>query len=156
MCAPSASVRASRSGGYLIDALFDPYPTFVGYARLIEAIDREREAYEGLSVRAAKDITVGTEVFAVRFGFGPPGLTFRADISKSWGSTDEDVINDVYERCQLYGGYPRLLIDAHQYSAFLGAEKFGILADVVVRTGMRVKEEPSMSVLFQPFGAFGK
>jgi len=73
-----------------------------------------------------------------------------------WGSNNDDVINDVYSKCQLYGGYPKALIDAHQYSAFLGSDKLLLLADLVVRTGLTVKEQPSLGVLFQPFGAFGK
>jgi hypothetical protein len=139
-----------------IDAIFDPYPTFVGYAPLRDIFERERSAYEHLNMRPPEDITVGTELFAVRFGLGPPGITFRVDTSKCYGSTDRDIINDVYNKCQIYGGYPKLLIDAHQYSTFLGGEALNILADLVVRTGLRVKEQPSMGVLFEPFGTFGK
>jgi hypothetical protein len=83
-------------------------------------------------------------------------LTYRVDISKSYGSTDADVINTLYNKCPIYGGYPKHLIDAHQYSTFMGGEALSLLADLVVRTKMKVKEDPSMNVLFQPFGAFGK
>jgi len=139
-----------------IDGLFDPYPTFVGYAPLKAVLEAERSAYEQLNARPPGDITVGTELFAARFGLGPPGVTFRVDTSKCYGSLDQDIINDVHNKCQIYGGYPRPLIDAHQYSTFLGGEALNLLADLVVRTGLRVKEQPSMSVLFEPFGTFGK
>ncbi len=158
ICAISKRSRISI-GGLPIDSLFDVYPTFVGYAPLLPALKAERQAYERLKARktrASEDITAGTELFAARFGFGPPGLTFRVDVSKSWGSSDEDVINDVYNKCQIYGGYPKPLIDAHHYSTFLGGDALMLLADLAVRANLRVKEEPSMSVLFQPFGAFGK
>jgi hypothetical protein len=143
-------------GGIPIDMLFDSYPTFVGYAPLMEVMEVERHAYEQQNMRAPEDITAGTEVFAARFGFGPPGITFRVDTSKSWGSTDVDIINDVYNKCQIYGGYPKPLIDAHQYSSFLGGEAVNLLADLVVRTNLRVKEQQSLGVLFEPFGSFGK
>ena len=155
VCAISKRSRITI-GGLPIDSLFDPYPTFVGYAPLLKALEQERLAYEHLNMRPPGDITQGTEVFAARFGFGPPGVTFRVDVSKCWGSDNDDVINDVYSKCQLYGGYPKALIDAHQYSAFLGSDKLLLLADLVVRTGLTVKEQPSLGVLFQPFGAFGK
>lgn len=155
VCALSKRSRITL-GGVPIDSLFDAYPTFVGYTSLLSAFRAESNAYARTGGRLPEDITAGTEIFAARFGFGPPGLTFRVDVSKSWGSTDSDVINDVYSKCQMYGGYPKPLIDAHQYSSFLGGEALNLLADLVVRTNLRVKERPSMDVLFQPFGAFGK
>jgi NurA domain len=155
VCAISKRSRISI-GGIPIDSLFDQYPTFVGYAPLLHALDTEHQAYEGVKTRALEDITAGTEIYAARFGFGPPGVTFRVDVSKSWGSNDQDVINDVYNKCQIYGGYPKPLIDAHHYSTFLGGDAMTLLADLAVRANLRMKEEPSMGVLFQPFGAFGK
>lgn len=155
ICAVSKKSRITI-GGIPIDSLFEQYPTFVGYAPLSEVIKIERQAYEQLKIRSAEDITAGDEVFAVRFGFGPPGVTFRVDVARFLGHTPSDVINEVYEKCQIYGGYPRPLIDAHQYSCFQGGDKLNLLADLVVRTGLKVREEPSLSVIFQPFGAFGK
>jgi hypothetical protein len=142
-------------GGNPVSALFDDYPTFVGYAGLMPALRSERDAY-GTDGRTSRAITEATGVFAVRFGFGPPGLTYRVDVSKSYGSSDEDVLNTVYDRCVFQGGYPRDLIDAHQNSSFIGGEALVLLADLVVRTGATVKEDPTMSILFQPFGAYGK
>lgn len=151
---------SKRSGimiaGRPIDALFDERPEFVGYAPLLPVIKQEREAFEKLGMRAASAVTAGTELYAVRFGYGPPGLTFRVDVHKSRASTNDDVINDLYNKCQMYGGYPRPPIEAHQYSSFLPGDAQTLLTDLVVRTGLRVKEQPSMNVLFQPFGAFGK
>lgn len=155
VCAISKRSRITI-GGIPIDSLFDPYPKFVGYAKLMDAIKVERQAYLQQKIRPPGDITVGEEVFAARFGFGPPGVTFRVDVSRPLGHTTEDVINEVYSHCQIIGGYPKPLIDAHQYSSFLGGDKLSLLADLVVRTGLKVKEEPSLGVLFQPFGAFGK
>ncbi|HEX8598646.1 MAG TPA: hypothetical protein VF952_09035 [Chloroflexia bacterium] len=155
VCAISKRSRITI-GGMPIDTLFDPYPTFVGYAPLLSALRAESAAYAAGTRRAPQDMTEGTEIYAARFGFGPPALTFRVDTARSGASLDEDVINDVYNKSQIYGGYPKPLIDAHQYSSFLGGEALTLLADLVVRTNLRVREEQSMSVLFQPFGAFGK
>lgn len=139
-----------------VSAIFDQFPTFVGYAPLLQVIEQERGAYMQGTVRAGRDVTAGTELYAARFAFGPPGVTFRVDVSKSMGSTDVDVINDVYNTCHIYGGYPRPLIDAHHYSAFLAGDGITLLSDLVVHTGLHVREQPSLEVLFQPFGAFGK
>lgn len=155
VCAISKRSRITI-GGIPIDSLFDEYPTFVGYAPLLKVLEKEREAFEELKMRPASDVTAGTEIFAARFGFGPPGLTFRVDVSKTFGSTDEDVINDVYSKCVITGGYPKPLIDAHHYSTFLSSDILNLQADLVARTGYKIKEEPSMGILFQPFGAFGK
>ena len=143
-------------GGVPVSAIFDAYPTFVGFSPLFNVIEQERAAYAQHNIRAGRDVTAGTELYAARFGFGPPGVTFRVDVNKSMGSTDADVINDVYNKCQIYGGYPRPLIDAHQYSQFLAGDAMTLLADLVVKTGLRAREQPSLGVLFQPFGAFGK
>ena len=155
VCAISKKSRISI-GGIPIDSLFDENPAFVGYAPLLKAFEKEREEFDKLKMRPASDITAGTEIFAARFGFGPPGLTFRVDVSNTFGSTKEDVINDVYSKCVITGGYPKSLIDAHHYSTFLSGDILSLQADLVARTGLRIKEEPSMNVLFQPFGAFGK
>lgn len=155
VCAISKRSRIAI-GGIPVDALFDQYPTFVGYAPLRHAIELERQGYEALNMRPARAVTEAEELYAVRFGFGPPGLTFRVDVNGSAAATKEDILNDVYFKTQIYGGYPRPLIDAHQYSSFMAGEALALLADLVVRTGIRIKEQPSMGVLFQPFGAFGK
>lgn len=155
VCAISKQSRISI-GGVPVDALFDAYPTFVGYAPLLQAINTERQSYNYQSLRTASDITEGEEVYAVRFGFGPPGLTFRVDVSGSPAASKTEVLKDVYFNAQMVGGYPKPLIDAHQYSSFLSGEAISLLADLVVRTGIRIKEQPSMGILFQPFGAFGK
>ena len=139
-----------------VSAIFDPYPTFVGYAPLLQLIVQERAAYAQGTVRLGRDVTAGTELYAARFAFGPPSVTFRVDVSKSMASTDTDVINDVYNKCQIYGGYPRPLIDAHQYSTFLAGDAMMLLSDLVVRANLHVREQPSLGVLFQPFGSFGK
>ena len=155
VCAISKRSKISI-GGIPIDSLFDEYPTFVGYAPLMDVLKKERESYEELKIRPASGITSGTGVFAIRFGFGPPGLTFRVDVSKTFGSSDADVVNDVYSKCLMTGGYPKPLIDAHHYSTFLSSDILNLQADVVARTGYKIKEEPSLGVLFQPFGAYGK
>lgn len=151
---------SKRSGitiaGRAISSLFDERPDFVGYAPLLSILKQEREAWQELGARPANTVTLGTELYAARFGYGPPGITFRVDVHKSRASTNDEIINDLYNKCQMYGGYPRPLIDAHQNSSFLPADVEILLTDLVVRTGLRAKEEPSMSVLFQPFGAFGK
>jgi hypothetical protein len=143
-------------GGLPIDALFDQYPTFVGFAPLFAALETERQGYRALNLRPASEISEAEEIYAVRFGFGPPALTFRVDVCGSPAAPKEDVLNDIYSKTQMYGGYPRPLIDAHHYSTFLPGDAVSILADLVVRTGIQIKEQPSMGVLFQPFGAFGK
>lgn len=161
-CTHAVDVGAisKRSGimiaGRPIDSLFDERSEFIGYAPLLPVIKQERAAFEKLGMRAPSSVTAGTELYAARFGYGPPGLTFRVDVHKSRASTNDDIINNLYNRCQMYGGYPGPLIEAHQYSSFLPGDAQTLLTDLVVHTGLRVKEQPSMSVLFQPFGAFGK
>ncbi|WKZ42016.1 MAG: DNA double-strand break repair nuclease NurA [Anaerolineales bacterium] len=155
VCAISKRSRITI-GGIPIDSIFDAHPSFVGYAPLMKVLEKERSRLDELKMRSAGDLTAGTEIFAARFGFGPPGLTFRVDVSKTFGSSDADVINDVYSKCLITGGYPKPLIDAHHYSTFLSGDVLNLQADLVARTGYKIKEEPSMGVLFQPFGAFGK
>jgi hypothetical protein len=144
-------------GGRPVSALFDDLPTFVGYAQLKEALTRERDSYveQGI-VREASQITLANELFAARFGLGPPALTFRVDVQNSIRSTPSEVLRSVFDRCQIQGCYPRPLIDAHQHSSFLPQEVQSFTADLVARTGARPKEDPSMEWIFAPFGAFGK
>lgn len=132
------------------------YPHFIGYAPLVPAVKAERSANGWAGKGSARAVTEGTQVYAARLGFGPPGLTFRVDVAQPYGSIDADVINIVHSRCAMYGGYPKQLIGAHQYSTFMGGEALSLLADLVFRTNAKVKENPSMGVLFQPFGAYGK
>ena len=155
VCAVSKRSRITI-GGTPIDSLFDQYPKFVGYAKLLDALKKERAAYQTNNMRSPGEITAGHEVFAVRFGFMPPGVTFRVDVFRSLGHTTDDVINEVHNKCLIYGGYPRPLIDAHQYSCFQSSDKLSLLSEIAVQTGLRVKEEPSLEILFKPFGAFGK
>lgn len=143
--------------GKPISALFDDQPTFVGYAPLKQLIDEERKQYAQQGViREASAITLANELFAVRFGLGPPSLTFRADVHNSIRSTPNEVLNDAFNQCQIQGCYLRPLIEAHQFSSFLFQDVQTLTADLVVRTGARPKEDPSMEWMFSPFGAFGK
>jgi hypothetical protein len=141
-------------GGRAISHLFDDQPEFIGYAPLSKTIDKERQAVAGgqQSLRSVQELSVAEEIYAVRFSYAPPGLTFRADVHSTLGCLAPEVLNQVYSRCQIYGGYPRPLIEAHQYSSFLYQELQLLLVDVIVGDGLRPQEEPSMDVLFQPFG----
>ena len=143
--------------GKPLGSLFDEKPAFVGYMPLTEVItaERERLAQQGL-VRRAEDVTLGNEIYAARFGLGPPALTFRVDVKNSKRSTPADVVNAVFSDCQIYGCYPKLLIEAHQHSSFLHQDIQLLLADLVVRTGAHPKERQSMDWLFAPVGSFGK
>lgn len=144
-------------GGTPVSALFDDRPTFVGFVELKEALTRERDRYiEQGVVREASQITLANELFAVRFGLGPPSLTFRADVHNSVRSTPEEVLRRVVDRCRIQGCYPKPLVDAHQHSSFLSQEVQALTADLVARTGAKPKEDPSMEWIFAPFGAFGK
>jgi len=143
--------------GKPISALFDDWPTFVGYMPLKETLAREREKYvqEGLA-RRVSEITLANELFAVRFGLGPPALTFRVDVHNSIRSTPTEVLNYTVNQCQIHGCYPKPLIDAHQFSSFVYQDVQLLTADLVARTGARPKEDSSMSWMFEPFGGFGK
>jgi len=143
--------------GKPITALFDDRPTFVGYMPLKQALERERERYvrEG-RVRTASAITMADELYAVRFGLGPPALTFRVEVCNSIRSSVSEVLNNAIAQCPIHGCYPRPLIEAHQFSSFLFQDVQLLTADVVVRTGARPKDDPSMSWMFEPFGALGK
>jgi hypothetical protein len=144
-------------GGRPISALFDDQPNFVGYAPLKEIMAEERSKYveQGI-VREASAITLANELFAVRFGLGPPSLTFRVDVHNSIRSTPFEVIADVFSQCQIQGCYPRPLIEAHQFGSFLFQDVQTLTADLIARTGARPKEDPSMEWMFSPFGASRK
>jgi hypothetical protein len=117
--------------------------------------DRLKLIEKGLA-RETEDITLGNELYAARFGLGPPALTFRVDVKNSKRSTPAEVINTVFSDCQIHGCYPKPLIEAHQHSSFLSQDVQLLLADLVVRTGARPKERQSMDWLFAPIGSFGK
>ncbi|MBN1454328.1 MAG: hypothetical protein JW963_25145 [Anaerolineales bacterium] len=146
-----------RVAGKPLSSLFDEEPAFVGFMPLKEIIRSERISLveQGLA-RDVDDITLGNELYAARFGLGPPALTFRVDVKNSKRSTQEDVINSVFSDCQIHGCYPKPLIEVHQQSSFLYQDVQLLLADLVVRTGARPKERQSMDWLFAPIGSFGK
>ncbi|XWK89665.1 MAG: DNA double-strand break repair nuclease NurA [Phormidium sp.] len=141
-------------GGRTIANLFYEQEDFIGYAPLRQILQQERQASlaDNQSVRSIEELSVADEIYAVRFSYAPPGLTFRTDVKPAFAYLPSDVIEQVYSRCQIYGGYPRPLIEAHQYSSFLSQDKQLFLVDVIVQHGVRPQEEPSMDVLFQPFG----
>jgi len=143
--------------GKPISALFDDWPTFVGYMSLKETLTREREKYiqQGLA-RRVSEITLANELFAVRFGLGPPALTFRVDVHNSIRSTPTEVLNYAVNQCQIHGCYPKPLIDAHQFSSFVYQDIQLLTADLVARTGARPREDSSMGWMFEPFGGFRK
>jgi hypothetical protein len=144
-------------GGKPIIALFDERPTFVGYMPLKEALERERESYvqQGLA-RSVSAITLADELYAVRFGLGPPALTFRVEVRNSISCTSAEVLNNAIAECPIHGCYPRPLIEAHQFSSFLYQDVQLLTADLVVRTGARRRDDTSMGWMFMPFGALGK
>ncbi|MCP9494114.1 MAG: DNA double-strand break repair nuclease NurA [Pyrinomonadaceae bacterium MAG19_C2-C3] len=135
-------------GGRPISSLFMDAPEFIGYAQLDSFIAEERSDD---SRRSA--VSVAEAVYAVRFSYAPLGLTFRVDVNSAKGLIAGEVLDNVFSSCRIYGGYPRPLIEAHQYSSFLYQDVQTLLADVIVRLGVRPHEQPSMEVLFQPFGA---
>jgi hypothetical protein len=145
-------------GGRPISSLFTEEPDFVGFVPLSDVIRQERQTFqqEGHRVRSESAVTLAEAIYAVRFSYASPGLTFRVDVNAASGSTPDEVLNLVQSRCQIYGGYPRPLIEAHQYSSFFAQDVQLLMADVVVRLGVRPQEQPTMNVLFEPFGAFGK
>jgi hypothetical protein len=154
VAAVSKKTRITVSGRP-ISSLFAEQPGFVGYAPLTQALQQERQAASanGQTVRSVAAISVADQIFAVRFSYAPPALTFRADVHPALGLLPGEVLDRVYNRCQIYGGYPRPLIECHQYSSFMYQDVQSLLVDIVVRLGVRPQEEPSMEVLFQPFGA---
>lgn len=142
-------------GGRPISSLFSSQPEFIGYVPLSQVLDQERllASANGKSARRVSSLSVAEQIFAVRFSYAPPGLTFRADVHPALGFLASEILDLVYSLCQIYGGYPRPLIEAHQYSSFLFQDVQSLLVDVIVRLGVRPQEQPSMEVLFQPFGA---
>jgi hypothetical protein len=138
-----------------IGSLLDEHPQFVGYIPLRKLIEDER-ANGSETVRPYKQITAAKDMFAVRFGLGPPALTFRVDVNSSISSTSEEVLNDVMSKCSIFGCYPKPLIDAHRYSCFFFQDVQSIIADLIVKTGAQPKEDQSMGWMFEPFGSFGK
>jgi NurA domain-containing protein len=140
--------------GRPISSLFNEQPDFTGYVPLKEVLEDERLTAAGMgrSVRSVEALSVAQEMYAVRFSFAPPGLTFRVDVNAAEGMLAPEVLNQVYSNCQIYGGYPRPLIEAHQFSSFLYQDVQTLLADAIVRLGVRPQEKPSMEVIFQPFG----
>lgn len=146
-----------RVNGKPINALFDNDPELVGFMPLKEVIAKEREKMVQLGqARDISAVTLGNEIFAVRFGLGPPAATFRVDVHNSKRSTPSEVLSNTINQSQIHGCYPRPLIDAHQYSSFLFQDVQLMTADLVARTGARPKEDQSMGWMFEPFGAFGK
>lgn len=141
--------------GKPLSSFFDDNPTFLGYASLKEIIREEREAVSS-GARDVEQVTAANAIFAVRFGLGPPSLTFRADVHNSLGYMPSEVLDLVVQHCQIFGCYPRTLIDAHQQSSFMFQDVQLMTADLVARTGAQPKGDQSMEWMFQPFGAFGK
>ena len=140
--------------GRPISSLFSDQPGFIGHARLTTLLEAERQATvsSGQSVRSVQALSVAEDIYAARFGYAPTSLTFRVDVHPSLGFRSPEVLDVVYNYCQIYGGYPRPLIDAHQHSSFLYQDVQTLLADVTVRLGLSPQAQPSMEVLFQPFG----
>jgi hypothetical protein len=141
-------------GDIPIRSLFADDPTFIGYAPLTEILAAEREPLEGEDQvgRSVTALTLADDIFAVRFGYGPTSMTFRVDLHPSVGLKSSNILDQLFTCCPIYGGYPRPLIDAHQFSSFMYQDIQNLIADVVVRLGVRPEERQSMEVLFQPFG----
>lgn len=141
--------------GRPISSLFAEQPEFIGYAPLSNVLQQERQAMamNGQSARSVSAISLADQIFAVRFGYAPQGLTFRADVHPALGRLPSEVLDRVYSLCQIYGGYPRPLIESHQYSSFLYQDVQALLVDIIVRLGVEIQTQQSMEVLFQPFGA---
>jgi len=131
---------------------------FIGFLSLKDVVNQERKETRSKQsgTKPRLRVTMAKEMYAARFGFGPLSLTFRVDVHNCKGKRASEVINDVYNYCRIYGGYPKPLIEAHQNSCFLFQDFQNLLADVAVRLGVKPEEQPSMEVLFQPFGSFGK
>jgi hypothetical protein len=71
-------------------------------------------------------------------------------------SNPEEVLQHIFDQCQIQGCYLRPLIDAHQYSSFFFQDVQTLTADLIARTGAHPREDPSMEWMFAPFGALGK
>ena len=141
--------------GKPLNSLFDKNPKFIGYLPIKKILQQEREKQAG-SERQFEDLTAANEMYAVRFGLGPPSLTFRADVHNSMRSIPSEVLEEAMNMCIIYGSYPKPLIDAHQFSCFMFQDIQSLTSDLIVRTGAQPKENQSMEWMFQPFGAFGK
>lgn len=153
----SKKTRITVDGIPIQNLLTEKYGAdFIGYIPIKKALEQKRKEAKrsGESVRTR--VTVAKNMYAARFGFGPSTMTFRVDLHNCRGKTDDEVINDVYNYCRIYGGYPKPLIEAHHHSCFLFQDFQNILAQATVRLGAKPQEEPSMEILFQPFGSFGK
>jgi hypothetical protein len=144
--------------GIPIQNLFDEKygSDFVGYVALKNIVEHERRSDKKSGINVRIKITVAKEMFAARFGFGELSLTFRVDVNNCRGKTAEQVINDIYNYCFIYGGYPKPLIEAHQNSCFLFQDFQSLVAQATVYLGAKPQEQPTMETIFQPFGAFGK
>jgi hypothetical protein len=129
---------------------------FVGYVPIKDAVQQERREAKGTGQSVRIKVTVAKQMYAAKFGFSPSSITFRVDLHNCRGQTADEVINDVYNHCRIYGGYPKPLIEAHQYSCFLFQDFQNILAQAAIKLGAKPQEQPTMEVLFQPFGSFGK
>ena len=141
-------------GGRPISSLFSDQQEFIGYAPIASLLEEERQAHleDDQSGRPVQAVSLADDIYAVRFTYPPLGLTFRIDVHPRLGTLSREVLDQVYSSCQIYGGYPRPLIETHQYSSFLYQDVQLLLADITVKVGVRPQEQPSMSVLFQPFG----
>jgi hypothetical protein len=142
-------------GGRPIATLFEDQPQFVGFAKLNDVLEKQREAIEDDKGREVSKLSLADSIYAVRFGYHP-GITFRVDVHPAMGLLSDEVLNRVYSSCLIYGGYPLPLIEAHQYSSFLFQDVQSLITDAVVRLGVRPLDQPTMEVLFQPFGAKNK
>ncbi|MFB2938359.1 hypothetical protein ACE1B6_24190 [Aerosakkonemataceae cyanobacterium BLCC-F154] len=153
----SKKTRITVDGIPIQNLLTEKYGVdFVGYVSIKDALQQERKKAKQAGESVRTRVTVAKRMYAARFGFGLSSMTFRVDLHNCLGKTAEEVINDVYNYCRIYGGYPKPLIEAHHHSCFLFQDFQNILAQATVRLGVKPQEEPSMEVLFQPFGSFGK
>lgn len=129
---------------------------FIGYVPIKKIVIKQRREEKKLGNSVRIRITMAKQMYAAKFGFSPSSITFRVDLHNCLGKTSDEVINDVYNYCRIYGGYPKPLIEAHQYSCFMFQDCQNLVAQATVRLGVRPQEQPTMEILFQPFGSFGK
>lgn len=129
---------------------------FIGYVPIKKLLQDERRKAQKAGGKNRIRVTKASEMYAAKFGFSPTSMTFRVDLHNCRGMTTDEVINDVYNYCRIYGGYPKPLIEAHQNSCFLFQDFQNILAQATVKLGSKPQFQPSMDILFQPFGASGK
>ena len=131
-------------------------PDFIGYVPIKKLLQDERRKAQKAGGKNRIRVTKASEMYAAKFGFSPTSMTFRVDLHNCRGMTTDEVINDVYNYCRIYGGYPKPLIEAHQNSCFLFQDFQNLLAQATVKLGSKPQFQPSMDILFQPFGASGK